>query len=52
MSRSSTLSTWIQFSSIAVLAATALAITPTKASEMKKSGLGKVEKTESHGSGH
>jgi hypothetical protein len=33
------------------LAATALAITPAKASE-KKSGLGKVEKTESYGSGH
>jgi hypothetical protein len=34
------------------LAATALAITPPKASEKKKSGLGKVEKTESHSSGH
>ena len=52
MSRSSTLSTWIRFSSIAVLAATALAITPAMAAEKKKSDHGNVAKTTSQGNGH
>ena len=52
MSRSSTLSTWIRFSSIAVLAVTALAITPAMAAEKKNSDHGKVAKTTSLGSGH